>query len=219
MTQIKRFAMPLALVAATWAVTLWGWVRIPGGARVPLHYDLSGHVDRYGGKAEALLLLPLIAAGTTALFLILPAIDPRGSNLRRSLTALVAVATATNGMFLVIQLGTVLNATNHQVDVARWTVLASAVLFMVMGNYLNKVRSNFFVGIRTPWTLSSELSWTRTHRLGARLFAALGFVTLVTTLVSTAAGITILVSGALIVAAVSAVYSYVVWRQDPSRAR
>jgi immunity protein, SdpI family len=93
-----------------------------------------------------------------------------------------------------------------------------AALLMVMGNYLSKTRSNFFAGIRTPWTLSSDYSWERTHRLTARLFMALGAIVLVLVL-STSVMIAAYVFVALLVSVVLAavIMSYVYWRSDPNR--
>lgn len=91
------------------------------------------------------------------------------------------------------------------------------LLAMLMENYLGKVRSNFFFGIRTPWTLSSELSWGKTHRLGGRLFVFLGLVLAVGTMVK-GPGILPLLAPALLTLVVAlAGYSYLVWRNDPNK--
>jgi uncharacterized membrane protein len=91
-------------------------------------------------------------------------------------------------------------------------------LFVVIGNYLGKTRSNFFFGVRTPWTLSSELSWARTHRLAGRLFVLSGLVIMLTAVVApgptTALVISLAIAG---VVAIPVAYSYLVWRSDPAK--
>jgi uncharacterized membrane protein len=88
----------------------------------------------------------------------------------------------------------------------------------VIGNFLGKTRSNWFMGIRTPWTMSSELSWTKTHRLGGRLFLAAGLLSIVLGLVTNAQVVFFALLPSIAVAAVvPIVYSYFVWRDDPER--
>jgi uncharacterized membrane protein len=100
--------------------------------------------------------------------------------------------------------------------VARLVPAGIGVVLIVVGNYLGKVRSNFFFGIRTPWTLSSELSWNRTHRLGGRLSVLIGLVALLTP-VFPWAGVVALAVGAPIMVIVLVIYSYVQWNRDPAK--
>jgi uncharacterized membrane protein len=92
--------------------------------------------------------------------------------------------------------------------------LAVGVMFLVIGNYLPVLRSNWFVGVRTPWTLSSEESWRRTHRLAGRLFMLSGAAVVLITVVDSHWGITAILATCVGSAAISIVYSYVVWRRD-----
>jgi uncharacterized membrane protein len=88
----------------------------------------------------------------------------------------------------------------------------------VLGNYLGKTRSNFFAGVRTPWTLSSEYSWEKTHRLGGRLFVATGLATVaVSLLAGTPWDLYVILGGTFITVIVSIVMSFVYWRRDPDR--
>jgi uncharacterized membrane protein len=96
--------------------------------------------------------------------------------------------------------------------------LLLGVLFSVLGSVLGKVRPNWFVGIRTPWTLSSTRSWDKTHRLGGRLFLACGIATLVCGLVRPASGVSVMLGTILPSTLVLVAYSYLVWRDDPDRA-
>ena len=90
-------------------------------------------------------------------------------------------------------------------------------LFVVLGNLLGKVRPNWFVGIRTPWTLSSKLAWDRTHRAGGWVFVLLGVLTMATAVLH--AGWALRVLGVAGVASLLGlvVYSYVLWRRDPEK--
>ncbi len=90
--------------------------------------------------------------------------------------------------------------------------LAVSALFIFIGNYLGKVRRNFWLGIRTPWTLASDVTWERTHRLGGWLFVAAGVIGIGTAFVPSLR-IWGVVGSILVVSAILIVYSYIVYRQ------
>lgn len=111
-----------------------------------------------------------------------------------------------------------LTAVGRPIDVARIVPVGLGVLFLVVGNYLGKLRSNFTAGIRTPWTLSSELSWNKTHRAAGRLFVGLGLLLLLCGLTgSTGATWAVALGGTFAGVAFLFVYSYLVWRRDPEK--
>lgn len=112
----------------------------------------------------------------------------------------------------------VLAALHVAVDVPHIVLPATAVLFIVIGNYLGKTRSNFFAGIRTPWTLSSDYSWEKTHHLTGRLFVLAGAATLIASFALAAKfAAEIMVAGVLASALVGIIASYIYWRRDPLR--
>ena len=98
-------------------------------------------------------------------------------------------------------------------------VVTSAVglLFLVLGNFMGKIRPNWFVGIRTPWTLSSKLSWVKTHRLAGRLFVVMGLLFFMLALFRQPWVVAALVSALVVCLVWMVVYSYLVWRKDPDR--
>jgi len=119
-----------------------------------------------------------------------------------------------------IQGAIVLTALGHHVPMNLLAFGGVGVLDLVIGNYLGKVRSNFIFGVRTPWTLASELSWNKTHRLAGRMLVASGAAILFAAVLNLPGPILVsilLVSVAAIVIIPTA-YSYFVWRNDPHRA-
>ena len=74
---------------------------------------------------------------------------------------------------------------------------------------------NQFVGVRTPWTLKSELSWRKTHRLGGALFVLAGVVIIILGLISGLPTLVVVLPLLLVVVAVVVIYSYLVWKEDP----
>jgi uncharacterized membrane protein len=111
----------------------------------------------------------------------------------------------------------VLAAVGHPANVVTVTSLLVGGLLIVTGNYLGKARSNFFFGIRTPWTLSSDLSWDKTHRLAGRVFVAIGAAMVVAGLTESATVFAVVLVILLATILLVTIYSYFVWRGDPQK--
>ena len=165
-----------AVVGAMTLVSAWAWTQLPAGAQIPIHWGFDGTVDGYAPKEVGLLLLPLLTAGLAGLLAMIPRFEPRRANLERSGKAYGATWVVIVSLLGAIHVLAVAVALGAGLDVTRLILIAVGVVFGVIGNYLPKVRPNYLMGIRTPWTLASDLSWVRTHRLGGRLFVVEGLV-------------------------------------------
>lgn len=185
--------------------------------RFPVHWGVNGHVDRYGGRFEGLWLDPLMALVLYALMLVLPRLDPGRLNYERFAGAYYTIRAAVIALLAVLFVVTQLSARGVAVDMPRFVGITIGGMLFVMGNVLGKIRPNWFVGVRTPWTLSSKLSWTRTHRVAGWVFVGGGILLMVAGALGTPfamiAALVILTAGVL----ATVVYSYVVWRSDPDR--
>lgn len=142
-------------------------------AQVPTHWDLSGTVS-YSDKQELWFiagLAPLFAV----LFPILPRIDPRRRSYDKFMGSYLVFQLAMM-LFLSVMTGIVLveSYRSGTVDVGVVVCALVSLLFIVLGNMMPKFHQNYFCGIKTPWTLSSETVWVRTHRMGGRLMFAAG---------------------------------------------
>jgi immunity protein, SdpI family len=205
----------LLLIVAMFAVAVLSWSSAPD--RIPVHWGPTGEVDRYGGKVEGLLMPPAVAVLVYLMMLFLPRIDPGRANYRRFSGAYYTIRAAVLATIAVVY-GTINVAMRGQaVDVPRLIGLVVGGLFFLLGNLLGKIRPNWFVGVRTPWTLSSKRAWTRTHRLAGWVFILGGLAIMAAGLFRTALTVGVAVGvmvGGLIAATV---YSYLVWRTDPDR--
>ena len=162
-----------ALIAML-CLSAYAWPKIPAGTLIPVHWGADGQPNGYGSKLEGLFMMPIIYAVLFVFFLILPKIEPRKVNFANSFKAYNVIILALIGVMLVIHTATVLIALGVHLDINKIVVVTIGILFIMIGNVMGKIRSNFFMGIRTPWTLSSELSWRKTHRLGGWLFVMVG---------------------------------------------
>lgn len=219
-------AMAGLVIAVMLAASAWASPQVPADAVIPVHWGLDGQPDGYAAKPVGLLGLPAIATLLAGVLAIVPRIEPRRENLERSATAYRRSASAILVIFGVVHGAVVATAVGYAVNVPALVTVAVGGLFIVIGNYLGKVRSNFLFGIRTPWTLTSERSWAQTHRLAGRLMVALG-AGLVLAVVLGLRGLDlfpVVGIGAAGLVAIVFVYSWLVWRDDPdpqtvSRAR
>ena len=219
MDRRRLVAFSAAVVAGMVAIGAWAWIQLPAGAEVPIHWGPDGTPNGYASKTVGLLLLPLIAAGVAVLLAAIPRIEPRRANLERSGKAYGAIWAGVMLLLGGIQVIVVATSLGATLDVSRLMLFGTGALFIVIGNYLPKVRSNYMVGIRTPWTLTSDLAWDRTHRLGGRLFVVEGLVFLVLGLVGVSPeylAIAIVVAIVVLVVVLFG-YSYQVWKSDPAR--
>ena len=213
---ISAFAFVLAVIFSA-----YGWINTEPGAQVPVHFNLSGEADRYGSKAEAFLFLPAILLGITFLLAIAPNIDPRGKNLRRSRPVyivgwIIGVVALAGGQGLITW--TAVGGGVEGEVMARGVGVFIAAIMLLLGLVIAKARPNFFAGIRTPWTLSSDLSWDKTHRWASRIFLVLGVAGLAAALLLPPEPVTIGLIAALLVSTLGLViYSFLVWKADPAR--
>jgi uncharacterized membrane protein len=183
-----------------------------------VHWGLDGRPDGYAPAWLGLFVLPAVATVVIAVLATLPRIEPRRENLERSLTAYVGVGIAVIVLLAVLQVAIALSALGSPVDMLAVALVGVGGVLIVLGNFLSKTRSNWTIGLRTPWTLSSERAWTRTHRLGSLLFIADGIVIVVTTsLVGARVAIWVALAVLAVSVVVGVVYSYLVWRSDPTR--
>lgn len=206
------------VVVGMLAVSAWAWPQIPDGAQVPIHWGIDGRANGWAPKWQGLLLLPAMTGGIALVLAFAPRVDPRSGNIQRSATAYWAIAVAALVLMAVIHVAAVLAATGRSVNIGLIVSLAVGGLFVVVGNFLGKTRSSWIFGIRTPWTLSSELAWTRTHRLGGYLFMLLGVAVIAAALLAPG-GVPafLLLGGVVVLVPLLFAYSYLVWRDDPER--
>ena len=163
--------LEVVLLIAPFVTLAICWNDLP--ARVPTHWDFRGQIDGWGTKTPAIFVIPLITLGTIALLHILPWFDPR---LRRTpgdeephARRPSDCSDRSSGVFDTIFFVQIATSLGRNVAGGRIMMTCVLVFFVVFGNYLGNVRPNYFVGIRTPWTLENPETWRATHRLGGRL--------------------------------------------------
>jgi uncharacterized membrane protein len=207
------------IIAIQIIVGIYGFIVLPN--IVPIHWGINGQPNSYGPKWVDTLLFPLISIGIYMLIRVLIAAGPRLGG-RQNTTANRQIAkvvlTGVILFMLVIQLAAIAQSLGAPFDITTIVMLAVSVLFIFIGNYLGKIRRNFWMGIRTPWTLTNEVVWERTHRLGGWLFVAVGLIGIVCSFIP-ALRLWGVVVPIIAVSIFLYIYSYVSYQQQPHEER
>ncbi|MEW6085305.1 MAG: DUF1648 domain-containing protein [Chloroflexota bacterium] len=173
MTTRTTTILVLLMILIAVAAGLLLWNQLPD--QMASHWNANDEVDGYMPKFWGVFLMPLITLGIFLLFLVIPIIDPNKANIaafRESFNLFIVLFVVfmlyVHGLTLAWSLG----YTGFRLSTA--LLPAMGLLFIFIGFMLRRAKRNFFIGIRTPWTLSSDTVWEKTHRLGAVLFMASG---------------------------------------------
>lgn len=213
MTLLRRNLPLLAALVVMLAASFYAWPRVAD--TLPVHWGFSGTPDRYGGKFEALLLLPLLLLAVYALITLLPRLERSGER-NRGVIRVVRNALAV-GLGL-LHLGLVAGYLGWNVSVLRLVALTVGAILLLTGNVLPKTQPSQFVGLRVPWTLTSRRSWHLGQRAAGWLLSLTGLALLAIGVVSPTPlalfGVLALMALGLIAVVV---YSYLVWRSDDER--
>ncbi len=164
-------------------VFLIGWVVYPSlPEKITNHWNIKGEPDGYGSRFSGAFSLPLVTLAVYLVFLITPAIDPRQKNYPQFIKTYRLIKLGFVLFMVGLHLLTLAYNLGYKIDIGRCVNLFLGVLFTLLGWGLPRIRHNYFVGIRTPWTLASSHAWTKTHQLGGKLFFWSGLVVIFGTL-------------------------------------
>ena len=199
----------MLFIGAAIAVAVYLYPMLPH--QIPTHWNFDGEVDDYTSKPWGVAILPMAALLVSAIMRLIPIISPKGFRTDKFMDVANVFTVTIVGFMSGIAILVLLEANGQDVRINEMTFAGVGLMFIVLGNYMGKVRKNFFIGIRTPWTLASDEVWSRTHRLGGKVFILTGIFMIVNSFVHFP-GQTIVV--AIVAAAlIPVVYSYVIYRR------
>lgn len=182
-------------------------------AEIPTQWGFDGHVS-YGPKRTIWIITGMLVC-FSFLFDYLPQIDPRRKNYQK-FGAVYDYFCVGMQVFLTITVGIIVSESFYpgRINAGKIVLLMLSILFLCIGNFMPKIQSNFFMGIKTPWTLSNEDIWRKTHRLGGKLYVGSGVIILLSTLLLPMQ-ITVFILTVLVFGSTAAVYlaSYLWWRR------
>jgi uncharacterized membrane protein len=210
---VTAASLAIQLGLAAWTLGTVGWE-----TRVPIHWGIDGTADGFAPAWVAVAITPAITLLLGPLLAVLPRFDPRRENLARSSTAYLWICGSLVALMAGMQLLICQAARDPGTSVFPFLGIGVGVILVVIGVFLGRTESNWFMGIRTPWTLSSDRSWARTHRVGGYLFMGFGIAVVASALwLPPGTFFWVLMIGLAGSVALLFVYSYLAWRDDPDR--
>jgi uncharacterized membrane protein len=210
--KLKNELPLIAIVLIPFVFLAYIWNDLP--QKVPIHWNINGEIDRFGNKLELILIPLLFPLMTYLIFLVVPKIDPKqqinkfGSKKYQNLKTLIIVFMSILAVLMIYM------AKNQSFANVNLIVLPVGVLYIILGNYFKTIKANYFIGIRTPWTLENETVWKETHKLGGKLWFAGGLVIVMSSLLfENKANLIVFMMVTGIIIIIPIVYSYLKFKK------
>jgi uncharacterized membrane protein len=199
------------IIILSFAIGIYYYPQMP--EQLASHWNTQGNVDGYMSKFWGLFLIPIISVGMLLLFILIRGIDPLKSNIqqfRKYYDGFVVLITI---FLFYLYLLTIFWHTGYTFNMITFLSPALAILFYYSGILIENAKRNWFIGIRTPWTLSSDKVWDKTHKIGGKLFKIAGVITLLAIFFQKLA-IFIIVVPVIIFSIYTVVYSYFEYHKE-----
>lgn len=199
----SKFALCMLMILAAVAATVWFYPQLP--AQVPTHWNIEGKVDGTGPRWVVWLLGPGLMVSMFLLAFLVPRVSPKRFEIapfKPTFEYFIVVIVAITGYFYAVVLASMVG-----VGVPMQNAIPAGVfvLLILLGNPMGKVQPNFYVGIRTPWSLASPRVWRATHRLAGQLMVGSGLLGLVA--IAAGAPFAVLMTFGVLWALVAVLYS------------
>jgi len=207
----KVTAAITGLVLLSFILSIYFYPQVP--EQMATHWNSQGEVDGYMSKLWGLFFMPLVITGLVIMFLAIPKIDPRKENIAKFKKYYDGFIVILVLFMVAVHLQTVLWNIGIRINPNAMLPLGIGLLFYYMGILTENAERNWFIGIRTPWTLSSEKVWKRTNRLGGKLFRIAGIAAVFGAFFPEFAIYFILVP-VIAVAGFSVIYSYIEYQKE-----
>lgn len=213
MEKIKKEIPFISIALLPFVYLAYIWNRLP--EKVPMHWNVSGEIDDYGNKNELLFMLLLVVGLPYLIFLVIPHIDPKQKlqNMGNKLNNLRFVLSLFMSALSIFILYSVQQKTSN-------TGLIFAIvglLFAFLGNYFKTIKPNYFIGIRTPWTLENEEVWKKTHLLGGKMWFVGGLLMAMTFVLPDPLNLFVFLGITAIISIIPIIYSYLEFRKLKSQ--
>jgi uncharacterized membrane protein len=201
----------IAILILSFVVSLYFYPQMPD--KMATHWNARGEVDGYMSKFLGTFLLPFVMIGLALLFIFIPVIDPLKENIKKFRKYYDWFIVFFLIFMLSIQMHIILWNTGIQISPNVIMPAGIALLFFYIGILCENAKRNWFIGIRTPWTLSSDRVWEKTHKIGGKLFKIAGIIAFMGVFFRNYAVFFILIP-VILAAVYVVVYSYIEYRKE-----
>ena len=211
LNSIKKDWFIIAVLVVTFIVSIYFYASLP--SQVPIHWNIKGQVDGYSGRFFGAFGIPLMNLFFYFFFILLPYLDPKKANYAKFSSAYKLIRNTFHIFFAGIQAIVLLVALGHPVNVSMFIGLGTSLLIVVIGNVMGKFKHNYFVGIKTPWTLANEEVWAKTHRMAAPLWVVGGIISAIFAILGGESFFIALLIIVSVISIVPIVYSYIIFKK------
>ena len=209
----REWPIAVALILPFIALAI-AWPSLP--AKVPMHFDSHGNVNRYGSPMQ-LLILPGINILVAILLYFIPRIDPKKANIVASMPAFRWIRFTVAALLAYIFAITLATCFNPKLDFLPFIAVGLLAMFFGLGLTISKLKQNYMIGIRLPWTLESEDNWNRTHAFAGRLWVPGSLIGIVLALIFQSASLFIAFGVLIVMVVWTVVYSYRIFGEEKAR--
>lgn len=207
----KPTAIITGLVLLSFIISIYFYPNMPES--MATHWNIQGEVDGYMSKFWGVFFMPLMITGLAGLFLVIPKIDPKRENIVKFRKYYDGFVIFLIFFMLAVHLQVLLWNKGIRISPNAMLPAGIGLLFYYIGVLMENAERNWFIGIRTPWTLSSDRVWRQTNRLGGKLFRAAGIAAMLGAFFPELAIYFILVPS-LSIAGFTFVYSYLEYKKE-----
>lgn len=212
---IKSEFLSWIIIAISIAASFYFYAHFP--ERVITHWGMNGEPDGWSGRAFAAFFFPALFIAIYFLFVFLPKLDPKKERYAEFAKVYDIFRNFILAFMAVIYFIASFSNLGVNLNINFFVPAAVGLLFIVLGNYFGKIKPNWFVGIRTPWTLSSETVWNKTHRFGGKVFILGGAVMMISGIVPLAWRLPLFITNIIVLLLGTVVYSYIVYLQEKKK--
>ncbi|PGZ99138.1 hypothetical protein COE51_09910 [Bacillus pseudomycoides] len=209
---MKKHIFAIILISITILAWIISWPHLPN--TIATHWSSSGTVNGYSSKLNGMLLMVGVMVGTYILLNVVPKIDPKKENYKKFSKSFTMITYSILVVLFIANMDIIATGLGYDLRINRFAELIVGILFLVIGNYLPQCKPNFFIGIRTPWTLSNEEVWRKTHRFSGKVFIVLGIIMCISTFAPAAWKSYIVLTVVLIGVVITMLYSYLAYKKE-----
>lgn len=204
----------LTIIIVSFLLAIYLYPQMP--SKMASHWGVNGEVNGFMSKFWGLFLMPIISLGMFLLFFFLPKIDPLRNNIQKFKKHYDNFILLLISFLFYIYLLTIVWNLNFKFDLIRFLSPAFAILFYYVGILVENSKQNWFIGIRTPWTLSNETVWDKTHKLGGKMFKITAIIAILGMLLPEYA-IYLILMPVILTVIITAGYSYWVYGKTKTK--
>ena len=208
---LKTEFIPVLFLLISIIASFYFYANFP--EKVPTHWNFQGEIDGWSGKTFAAFFFPGLNLIMYLCFLIFPYLDPKKERYADFIKVYHIFKGLLIAVMTIIYFYVGLAGIGYELPISTVIPTTIGILFIILGNYMGKIKPNWFMGIRTPWTLSNEEVWNKTHRLGGKLFILVGIFMIFGTILPPSVFWFLFIMGVITVSIIPMAYSFIIYKK------